>query len=81
VKEELKKEEEERRQERADRMLEKERERIERLRRLMVQTPAVDLTGEVVEEENQHLRKSKRGTPILPVGMVPWYGCMHSMPG
>jgi hypothetical protein len=73
VKEEgLKKEEEERRQEKADMMLEKERERGERLRRLMMQTHAFDLTGEVVEEEEPEVDEEEEGDTYD----ANWYGAM-----
>jgi hypothetical protein len=75
VKEEVKKGEEERRQERATRMLERENERIERLRRLMVQTPAVDLTGEVVDEGAPAFEEEEEGD-TYPVS---WYGTMVKM--
>jgi hypothetical protein len=67
VKEELK-------QEKADRMLERENERIERLRRLMEQTPAVDLTGEV--DEGAPAFEEEEEGDIYPAS---WYGTMVKM--
>jgi hypothetical protein len=74
VKEELKKEHDEKKQEKADRMLERERERVERLKRLMEQTPAVDLTGEVDKGESAFEEEEEGDT--YPAS---WYAAMVKM--
>jgi hypothetical protein len=73
-KEELKREHEEKEQEKADRMLERERERVERLKRLMEQTHAVDLTGEVDKGESA-FEEEEEGD-IYPAS---WYAAMVKM--
>jgi hypothetical protein len=55
-------------------MLERERERVERLKRLMEQTPAVDLTGEVDKGESA-FEEEEEGD-IYPAS---WYAAMVKM--